>query len=295
MNESLYLREIEKRLEARPGGPSPGKLAIRRCSDDDLPGLLDLVRSVNWQVTAENLSAVMRYGEMWCLTGDGVIAGSAGWIPHGANCAWIVMVMTRPEWRKCSIATTLMLAVLEQTAQYPVRMLDASEYGEPVYRKLGFRECAKVPLVEVAPGTSPAPRFTWRPMRENDLPLPGTDELDPAHEHIFFSAPELCRVLERNGRVAAWFQGRYKGRSIHIGQIYAEDAIMAADAFYTARAMLPEHSLTLAVPQTERELHAAIQTAGAKPVRTHIRMYLADRPVPPFPPGIRGSAGPDLG
>lgn len=291
---AAHLSRIEALMRARPGAPSSGKLVIRECSADDLPGLVGLVGSVGWQVTAESLASVMRFGEMWCLACSGEIVGSAGWIPHGRDCAWIVMVMTKPEWRKLSIATTLMLKVLERTWRYPERMLDASEFGAPVYRRLGFEECAKLHLVEVRPGRSPAPRFAWRPMRETDFPLPGTDENNPAHRYIFGSDPGLCRVLEQDGSIAAWFLGREKEANVQIGQIYAEDEEMAADAFHMARAMLPERTLVLSVPP-ETKLFAAVQSAGATPIRIHTRMFFANHPVPPFPPKVRSSAGPDFG
>ena len=292
---SAHIRDIEKRLGERAGAPAVGKLVIRRCCDDDLPGLLELVRSVGWQLTSEALASVMRFGEMWCLVSDGVIVGSAGWLPHGKNCAWIVMVVTRQEWRGCSIATTLMLKVLERTEQYPERMLDASPFGEPVYRRLGFRECAKVHILAVGPSDVKTPKFAWRPMKVGDFPLPGVDERNPAHRYIFGNSPELCRVLERNGRIAGWFLGREKAPHTHIGPIYAEDEDIAIDAFHAARAMLPESTLIFPVSPDERELFATVAAASTKTLTIQTRMYFADHPVPPFPPHMRSSAGPDFG
>ena len=150
-------------------------------------------------------------------------------------------------------------------------------------------------LLEIPPSGAAAPRFAWRRMRAEDFPLPGTDELDPAHRHIFGASPEFCRLLEQDGRIVAWFLGRVKGANVHIGQIYAENAELAVDAFDMARAMLPGRTLSLAIPPEQSTLFAAVTAAGATLVRIHTRMYCADHAVPPFPPGIRGSAGPDFG
>lgn len=289
------IREIEKNLEARTDASKVGKLSIRKCGEADIPGVIAMMAEIGIPMTAEGVIPLLRFGELWCLDNSGVIVATGGWLPHGAESAWIGMIMTSPTWRKLSIATCFMKLVLERTADCPVRMLDASDMGEPIYRRLGFEECAKVHMLDVPVGTSPAPRFAWRPMREADFPLPGTDDQDPAHRYIFGNGPALCRTLERDGRIVGWFLGCEKGTHVHIGQIYAEDEDTAVDAFHAAREMLPGRKLTLAIPPTQEKLFAAVGAAGARLLRIHTRMYLAKHPVLPVPAGIRSSAGPGLG
>jgi hypothetical protein len=290
-----YIREIEKNLETRVDTPKVGKLSIRKCGEADIPGVIAMMAELGIPITAGDVIPLLKFGELWCLDNSGVIVATGGWLTHGEDSAWIGMIMTVPAWRKLSIATCFMKLVLERTADCPVRMLDASDMGEPIYRRLGFEECAKVHLLEVPVGTSPAPRFAWRPMREADFPLPGTCDKDPAHRYIFGNNRELCRALEKDGRIVAWFLGCEKGSHVHIGQIYAEDEDMAVDAFHAAREMLPGRKLTLSVPPMQKKLFAAVTAAGATLIRIHTRMYLAKHPVPPVPSGIRSSAGPDFG
>jgi len=294
-DHTSYICEIRKRLETRADAPTAGKLAIRKCGDTDIPGVIAMMAELGIPITPGDVTPLLRFGELWCLTNDDTIIATGGWLEHGRDSAWIGMIMTVPQWRGLSAATSFMKLVMSRTDRYPVRMLDASDMGEPIYRRLGFKECAKVHLIEIKPGVSPSPRFAWRPMRESDFPLPGTDEKDPAHRYIFGNNPKLCRVLEQNGRMTAWALGCEKNSHVHVGQIYAEDEDAAVDAFYMARAMLPERTLTLAVPPTQKKLFAAVNASGATLIRIHTRMYFADHPVPPVMPNIRSSAGPDFG
>ena len=289
-----YIREIEKRIAARADAPKAGVLAIRQCAESDIPGVIAMMAELGIPITPGDVVPLLKFGELWCLTNDGIIVATGGWIEHGRGSAWIGMIMTLPKWRNLSMATSFMKLVMNRTAKYPVRMLDASDMGEPIYRRLGFEECAKLHLIEVKPGTSPAPKFAWRPMKASDFPLPGTDDKDPAHRYIFGNNPDLCRVAERDGRIVAWAFGCEKGAHVHIGQIYAEDEEMAADAFHMARAMLPGRVLVLSVPP-EGKLFAAVTAAETTLIRIHTRMYFADRPVSPFLPYVRSSAGPDFG
>lgn len=290
-----YLAEIEKRLKARSDAPAAGSLSIRKCGESDIPGVIEMMAKLGIPLTPGDVIPLLKFGELWCLDNDGTVVATGGWLTHGADSVWVGLIMTLPEWRNLSIGTCLTKLVLERTADCPVRMLDASDMGEPIYRRLGFRECAKVHLLDVPSGNSPASRFVWRQMREDDFPLPGTDEKDPAHRYIFGNNRELCRTQEKDGSIVAWFLGCEKGSHVHIGQIYAEDEDMAVDAFHAAREMLPGRKLTLSVPPTQAKLFAAVGAAGATLIRIHTRMYLADHPVAPVPYGIRSSAGPDFG
>lgn len=270
-------------------------VTIRRCNASDIPSVVEMMAAIGIPITADNVLPLINFGELWCCDNDGVIAGTGGWLPHGDNCVWVAMIMTHPQWRNLSIGSTLTRLVLERTANCPVRMLDASGMGEPIYRRLGFVECGKVHLFEVPPDSFTEPRFSWRPMNTSDFPLPGTDEKDPAHRFIFDNHSDFCQVMEKSGHIEAWFLGRKKGNSVHIGQIYAADDLTALDALHAAQQMLDGQKFTVAIFPVSEKIFTAVANAGATLINIHTRMYLAEQPIELAKAGIQSSAGPDFG
>ena len=272
--------------------------AFKRCTESDMPLLQQQIHSVGWQVNRDVLAMALKHGEIWGMTFDGVIVGTAGFIRQNDERAWIVLVTVRPELRHRAIATKLMYKVLERSQKYNIRLLDASNMGENVYRQIGFKDCGKVLFYELEIAGRPAmPKVCgdWQPMQECHLPLPGTLADNPAFEFMYKNAPHLCRVLTENDRITGWFIGREKGDSVHIGPVYAESREIALDAFYEACRMLPERKLTLDIFDSENELLEAVTAAGGTFHHSHVRQYYADKKVPAALSGMRSSAGPDFG
>ncbi len=272
--------------------------AFKLCNQSDIPLLHEQIHSVGWQVNSDVLMMALKHGEIWCITFDDVIVGTAGFIRQNDERAWIVLVTVRPEFRHRAIATKLMYKVLERSQNYKIRMLDASNMGENVYRQIGFKDCGKVLFYELEPAVRPPmplPCGNWQPMKTTHLPLPGTLADNPAFEFMYKNAPQFCRVLTENGRITGWFIGREKGGSVHIGPVYAESAEIALDAFHEACRMLPERKLTLDIFDCENGLLEAVTAAGGTFHHSHVRQYYADKKVPAALSGMRSSAGPDFG
>ena len=292
------IEEVESRiamLEENPRFCGRGGLYIRQCDNSDIPNLLEQFRAVNWQVPAENLERVLQYGELWSMIHLNRIVGTAGFVKQGRR-AWIVLVSTRSEWRKCGIASELMKKIIERTQGFGEVMLDASTMGENVYRKLGFQECGNLHLYEIAPGSAPeAPELDWQPVRKEDFPLPGCRADNPATEWIFESAPERCFAARCGGRIVSWFTAREKGNVVHIGPVYAENAAMALDALKQARKVNPARTISLDIFTCENELLEKVKADGGVLKQTHCRMYRGEKFIPRAEDNIRTSAGPDLG
>ena len=274
-----------------------GDLAVRRVTAKDLSALQELIHSVNWQVADADINAILEHGELWVLTCNKKFISSAGWVEHGGDRAWMVLVTTRPQWRGCSAATLMMYKALKSCQNYSKRMLDASNMGENVYRRIGFKDCARVDFYEIEPSAPlPAPaQHNWQPMEKSHFPLPGSLPDDPAIKLLFERAPELCYVAKQDGRIAAWFIGREKTSHIHIGPIYAQQPDMAVDAVFFMRNLQPERKITLDVFADETFLVENLKKLSAAFHHSHVRMYYASQPVPRAGENIRSSAGPDFG
>ena len=272
--------------------------AFKRCSKSDIPLLQEQIHSVGWQVNRDVIEMALTNGEIWSVTFDGLMVGTAGFVRRSNDSAWIVLVTVRPEFRHRAIATKLMYKILERSKNYKIRLLDASNMGENVYRQIGFKDCGKVLFYELEAAARPdlpQPVGEWQPMKEEHLPLPGTLPDNPAIGFMYGKAPQLCRVLVADNRITGWFIGREKGDSVHIGPLYAETTQIALDAFYEACRMLPERKLTLDIFDCESELLEAVISAGGSFHHSHVRQYYADKKVPAALSGMRSSAGPDFG
>ena len=110
----------------------------------DLPGAHELSSLAAWNQTAEDWAMLLDLAPQTCFTieAGGHIAATSVLIPYGVRLAWLGMVLTRPEYRGRGFARSLVenaLAVADRSGVRSV-MLDATEQGIPLYRKLGFRD-----------------------------------------------------------------------------------------------------------------------------------------------------------
>lgn len=115
---------------------------LRTLLEADLPHLLALSTVAGWNQTAADWHRLLELEPEGCfgIELDGRIVASATVITYGSELAWIGMVLTQPEFRGRGFATRLMERCLAYCRSRGVRTvrLDATEMGEPVYRRSGF-------------------------------------------------------------------------------------------------------------------------------------------------------------
>ena len=100
---------------------------------------------------------------------DGRIVGTISTTPYDTELGWIGMLVVAPDRQRRGLGQQLMRAALDHLiARGTARiMLDASEEGRSLYRKLGFRELYKVERWEGKASTYLGPRA--RRMRPQDI------------------------------------------------------------------------------------------------------------------------------
>lgn len=265
LEERLALLEKNRRFCGKGG------LYLRKCTQDDIKELQELSESVNWNQLPADWNNFIELGGVWSMIHLNRIVGTAAWIPRNKSTVWIGLVITKPEWRGCSIATQLMKKVIEESSSYESCLLDASAMGAPVYRKLGFKDMYIVSRMALS-GVTPQSVLSWRQMSEDDVKKLSAD--DPLLPQLFKNAPELCRVAEENGNISAWFMGRYGLKSVHIGPVYAKDTAAALDAVYEAKAAAKGCAVTMDVMEYQKEFVSQLVQNGAELKRDFLRMYL---------------------
>ena len=267
------IAELEERLamlEKNRRFCGKGGLYLRKCTLDDVAELQELSESVNWNQLPADWKNFIELGGVWSMIHLNRIVGTAAWIPRSDSTIWIGLVITKPEWRGCSIATRLMEKMIEETSTYSSRLLDASAMGAPVYRRLGFKDMYTVSRMAVS-GVFPTPALPWRQMTEDDVKKLAAN--DPLLPQMFKNAPELCRIAEENGNVSAWFMGRYGLKSVHLGPVFAKDTASALDAVCEMRKLSRGNAVTMDVMGYQTEFINTLTANGAELKRDFLRMY----------------------
>src|ERR1700734_2678429 len=115
---------------------------IRLLAPSDVPPAFELSQAVGWGQTPSDWSLAIEMNPAGCFAVecDEVVVATTTSIRYGAELAWIGMVLTHPEFRGRGYARTLMQRALDHLSDVGTVKLDATEFGEPLYRQLGFVE-----------------------------------------------------------------------------------------------------------------------------------------------------------
>ena len=116
---------------------------LRKLTLDDVPAAIALSTEAGWNQTEDDWRTLIELSPEGCLAieADGAIVASATLLCYGRHLAWVGMVLTRIKYRGRGFARRLLdetLALADQMGIESVK-LDATDQGQPLYEKLGFR------------------------------------------------------------------------------------------------------------------------------------------------------------
>jgi len=118
--------------------PIPRELTIA-----DVPGAMALSTEAGWNQTADDWRMLIDLSPQGCLAIeiDGEIASTATLTCYGTRLAWVGMVLTRIKHRGRGYAMRLLKETLQRADEFGIESvkLDATDLGQPLYEKLGFR------------------------------------------------------------------------------------------------------------------------------------------------------------
>lgn len=116
---------------------------IRQMRVADIPALMRLKEAANWNQTEQDWINVMAIEPEGCWVDEqqGEVAASTTAVCYGKDLAWIGMVLVEPRFRGRGLARGLMQHALRRLEERGIRQvkLDATDMGQPLYAKLGFR------------------------------------------------------------------------------------------------------------------------------------------------------------
>lgn len=229
--------------------------ASRPLALNDIPACLALCRAAGWNQIDDDWCALLAAEPRGCMgiEAAGEIVSTATAVINPAGIGWIGMVLTHPDHRGHGYATQLLkesIAHLEARG-VPTMKLDATDLGEPLYRKFGF--------------VDEAPIERWR--REAE-PCTATT-LDGLYAGPLHHAAIPIEAIAQSR--TAWAACRDGANAQYFGPCYAEtsdSAEAAARALIATRADRPFY-WDLFPSHAAAELAARL---GFKPVRKLLRM-----------------------
>jgi len=261
------------------------ELIITQVGSADRGECLELTTRLGWNQLDPDWRLFTDCGTALAMRCDGRIVGTAAAIGWERRLAWIGLVLTVPEMRGRSIATSLMKSLIERYRDYCTIKLDASAMGAPVYRKLGFRDERRIIRLSLQqPLPAAAERLHWEPMTAAMLPdvikleAGFTGMARPELYRFYLAAyPGLVRV-GRNaaGSIAAWTLGRDGRLFRQAGALGAVDDAAALEAVRHFHAISPATAIQLDIPEDQTVFLEALRAVGFQTERDFLRMTLGE-------------------
>ena len=116
---------------------------LRRMIASDVAAAMELSEQAGWNQTADDWHMLIDLAPEGCLAieVDGELAATTTLLCYGRRLAWIGMVLTRKSCRGRGFARRLLTRALSLADQMAIETvkLDATDQGQPLYEKMGFR------------------------------------------------------------------------------------------------------------------------------------------------------------
>ena len=273
---------------------------------DHAAGGLALSVAAGWNQTEADWKFLLDVGQpVGIEDGAGRLIATAMTLPQGADFGWISMVLVDEAHRGQGLATGLLNSCLRTLKEAGlVAVLDATEFGEPVYRPLGFEAQSTYQRWAI--------HDTLRAEELSQLKrVSQSVSLEPADEACILQVDEIVfggkrplvlqNLLERSSEFSAMTQagdgfvlGREGTRAWQIGPLSAatpEDGL-ALLAHAIEHIGMP---VFIDVCDTATQFISALKSVGFRPQRQFIRMAKMAKTIFGIPRNSYALAGPELG
>lgn len=115
-------------------------LQLIRFDECDVTGLIELSASVGWDYDKKEIGTVLSSGKIFGhKNAEGKIVSSAAIIPYDNSFASIGMVIVNENFRGMGLGKKATRKCIESVSKETTIMLIATEEGNPLYEKMGFK------------------------------------------------------------------------------------------------------------------------------------------------------------
>ncbi len=234
------------------------KPVLRKLRKSDIPAALELSTEAGWNQTAEDWRTLVELAPQGCfaIEADGGLASTATLFGYGQRLAWIGMVLTRKAFQGRGFARRLLSATLGLADDLGIETvkLDATEQGEALYEKLGFR--AEQPIerwassADTPPTGTPVPRSPvsrdWHAADKHAFGADRTKLLMRLAEDNPPLAVNSSYLLSRPGRLTRYL-GPCVAESPAIARTLMKQALRASSTNGWSWDLLPENAAAVAL------------------------------------------------
>jgi GNAT superfamily N-acetyltransferase len=165
---------------------------LRKLRAADIPAAMQLSTEAGWNQTDEDWRLLIDLAPEGSLAIeiDGELASTATLFCYGRRLAWIGMVLTKVAYRGRGFARRLLTETLSLADHMQIETvkLDATDQGQPLYEKLGFRSEQAVER--------------WARPHSTDVPVPALSS-DAATANAWQAADQRAFGLDRSKLLAS--------------------------------------------------------------------------------------------
>jgi GNAT superfamily N-acetyltransferase len=282
---------------------APFEAAGRPLTAADTAAGLRLSALVGWNQTAEDWALMLSIGAGIGIAGPAGLVASGIALPLGPTVGWVSMILVDPEWRRRGFGRAMLEAAVAELERRRFAIgLDATEWGEPLYRRFGFAAVAQLSRMAVPAQSAAPPDPGIRAFAGADLAA--VARLDAGASgferrailaYLAHSLPAAALVsTDAAGTVDGFVLGRPGRLAPMLGPIIAADADRARALLWQAAARLAT-TVILDVCERPDGLAAALRELGGTRQRGFTRMGLGSERVGRPARSLFAVAGPELG
>lgn len=281
--------------------------AIRPMRPDDIEQALCLSKDEGWNQTEKDWNLLLGNPLNICLVAEcnDRIAGTATAIIHGDKVAWIGMVLVDKSLRGHGAGKMLLTGIIDKLKHIESIKLDATPAGEPLYRKLGFKEEYRIfRMTNKSLSDLPAGEINREPLNTDPESLTEVLELDKSIfgadrsyllKALFHNYPHKSFILKQNLRPDGYVFARDGIRFNYIGPVCAHSAESARVLISKTLRSLNNQLVALDILQDKEETIKWLESIGFVKQRQFLRMYLKSNPHPGIVENQYLIGGPEFG
>lgn len=279
---------------------------VRPMRVEDAAAAMNLSAAEGWNQTANDWRFLITHPRNICIAAvfEKEIIATTTVMNYSGRLAWVGMVLVKKTCRRRGISKLVLDHVLEKLERFPSVKLDATEQGQQLYKKFGFREEYRIARMVNTVSENTALLSAATAVSPTGLDhMPGIIALDeivfgvnraPLLEMLIKARPDKAWALSTDNHLTGFVLGRDGSKYHHIGPLIAQTQSHAA--------MLIMHALSkVAGPVVvdvlcdKKELMQALTAAGFSTQRYFTRMYKEKNPFPGNSGKLYAICGPEFG
>ena len=265
---------------------------MRRMNVNDIGSAMKLSSAEGWNQTENDWKLLVDDPHNICLVAemDNKVIGTTTAMNYANAEAWIGMVLVDKEYRGNGVSKALLAGILEKTSFIKSIKLDATEAGQPVYQKFGFKdEYIIARMVNtwamklwIAEQEFEPEQIMPRDIREIvaiDEAVFGVNRKQLI-KFLLQRYPNQGWLLRRRGAIVGFVLGREGNKYHHIGPLVASSTSDAMILISKAIEDLTDKSVAVDILCDKMELIKWLNSIGFIRQRDFVRMYKNENPFP---------------